>query len=90
MAVLVPPVPYPTLRYRTQIAASAVTIQDFFQEIEPENISLVDSITTDETQEMITYLEDKYKMSSKEFLRRWELGEMPDNFETNYWAILVK
>lgn len=74
----------------TQNAASDVIVQDIFQELELENVSLVDSVTKDEIREMRDYLEQKYGMSSEEFLRRWKLGEMPDNFETNYWAILVK
>jgi len=60
------------------------------QELESENVSLVDPVTTDEIRDMLDYLEGEYKMSSEEFLRRWEAGEMPDNFETNYWAILVR
>lgn len=85
----------PALRHlttisRAQTAASDVRVDDVFQERELEGISLIVSITKDETREMLAYLEDKYAMSSEEFLRRWERGEMPDNFETNYWSILVK
>jgi hypothetical protein len=34
----------------------------------------------------ISALETKYGMSSEEFLHKWRAGEMPDTFETNYWA----
>lgn len=38
----------------------------------------------------IKKFEVEFSMSSAEFLSKWSVGGMPDTFETNYWASLLK
>ncbi|GEM_PF-2187141 len=51
---------------------------------------LISEATPDELREKIAGFERKYQMTSDEFKIRWEHGDMPDTFETNLWATLLK
>ncbi len=55
-----------------------------------ESDALIPELTADELSEMLVRFERQYGMTSDEFKIRWEQGDMPDTFETNFWAILLK
>jgi len=52
--------------------------------------SVIPELTAEELRDMIARFERQYGITSEEFKTRWENGDMPDTFETNFWAILLK
>lgn len=44
----------------------------------------------EEVQRIIAAYEEKYNVSTEEFLRQWKAGTAPDNEETNDWNILIR
>lgn len=51
-------------------------------------VSHGDNMSLDELRQIITAYEEKYRMSSDEFLCQWQAGTAPDTDETNEWAML--
>jgi hypothetical protein len=47
-------------------------------------------MTHDEIENEIAFYEQRYGMSSEEFLKQRSQGEAPDNFDTTDWFILLK
>jgi len=46
-------------------------------------------ISREELLALVHQYEEKFGMTSEEFLKRWEADAIPDTFETNDWAMIL-
>jgi hypothetical protein len=65
-------------------------IQGSFEQLKGYGMEVYTLIPAeDERAKIIQSFEEKYLMSSNEFLKRWSAGELEDTEEYNRWYVLL-